>query len=99
MPSDDKNIKKIFSTRSSHIYLSGVELYINVQSIEDTRSNPNRNDHEVANYDIRMTTKANEWIVSYSSYMVDKVVVNTNSRPIKYCLPIVDADVLQNINR
>ena len=57
---DDEDMKIIFATVSSHLYISGAELYIDVQPIEDTRPISNLNDYEVADWDIPITTQGSE---------------------------------------
>lgn len=46
-----------------------------------------------------MTSKTSERIVFYNPYMVDNILLNISLRPMKDHSPIVDIDVLQNINR
>ncbi|XP_073099106.1 uncharacterized protein [Elaeis guineensis] len=57
---DDEDIEIIFVTVSLHPCLSSVELYIDVQPIEDTRPILDLNDYEVADRDIPITTQGSE---------------------------------------
>lgn len=70
-----------------------------MQSIKDTKFDPDWDNYEVVDHDIRMIIEASERIIFYSLYMVDNVLANTSSKPTKDHGPIVDTDVLQNISR
>ena len=84
----------IFSIISFHSYLSGAELYLNVQVLENIKDIHNRDNFKVDDRDLRMTTQVGEQIVCSNPYVVDNVAVNMSSRHTKKQFDTVDSDVI-----
>ena len=72
---EDEDVKIIFSTVSSHHCLSDVELYLDVQLIENTKLIPDQHDYKVANQDIE--PQDSKQIRASNPYVVDNI-------PMKY---------------
>lgn len=95
----DEDIEIIFSIVRSHSCLSGAELHINIQPIEDTGFVLERDDNKVFGWKIGMIIEVTKNFVSFSPYATDNIQVNTSLKDIDELLIIVDSKVHEIIIR